>query len=44
MSIQSHPHQAVASVEDRAVAIESILEDRGMKPGEFIVQATHMIE
>jgi nitrile hydratase len=35
---------AVASVEQRAAAIESALEERGMKAGEFVVQATQLAE
>lgn len=33
-----------ASVEQRVDAIQSVLHDRGMAPGEFIVQADHLVE
>jgi len=36
--------QAVAPVEKRVGAIQAVLEERGMKPGEFIVQATRLAE
>ena len=35
---------AVAPVERRLQAIEAVLEERGMKAGEFVVQATHLAE
>ena len=44
MSEQRHEHQAIASVEKRINAIEAALEERGMKAGDFIVQATHLAE
>ena len=33
-----------ASVEQRVDAIESVLDEHGMRPGEFIVQANHLVE
>ena len=44
MSEAGHVVHATAPVERRAAAIEAALEAQGMKPGEFIVQATHMLE
>ena len=44
MSESSHEQPGLASVEQRAQAIEAALEERGMKAGEFIVQATHLAE
>ena len=35
---------AVAPIERRVQAIESVLEDRGLKADEFVVQATHLAE
>ena len=35
---------ATASVEQRVDAIQAVLEERQMKPGEFIVQANHLVE
>ena len=35
-------HPAIATVEQRVQAIEAALEERGIKAGEFIVQATHL--
>ena len=44
MTEPSLPHAAVASVERRVAAIEALLDEQGMKAGEFIVQATHLAE
>ena len=44
MSDTSALHPAIASVEQRVQAIEAALEERGMKAGEFVVQATHLAE
>lgn len=44
MSDVRREHHAVASVEQRAAAIEAALEARGLQAGEFIVQATHLAE
>ena len=44
MSDTSALHPAIASVEQRVQAIEAVLEERGMKAGEFVVQATHLAE
>ncbi len=44
MSDPRSEHRALASVEQRLQAIEAALEERGMKAGEFIVQATHLAE
>ena len=38
------PSQATASVEQRVDAIQSVLDEHGMRPGEFIVQANHLVE
>ncbi len=35
---------AVASLEQRAEAIEAVLHDRGLAPGEFIAQADRLVE
>ena len=35
---------ATAPIERRVDAIQAALEERGMKPGEFIVQANHLVE
>lgn len=43
----SHPsplQPATASIEQRVDAIQAVLEERGMKPAEFIVQANHLVE
>ena len=40
----SDPHAAVAPIERRVAAIEALLEEQGMKAGDFIVQATHLAE
>ncbi|HSV55369.1 MAG TPA: nitrile hydratase subunit alpha [Burkholderiaceae bacterium] len=44
MPEQSQAHQAIASVEQRAAAIEAAMEERGLKADEYIVQATHNAE
>ena len=44
MSDLRREHQAIASVEKRINAIEAALEERAMKAGEYIVQATHLAE
>lgn len=44
MSDQSHVHRSTASVEQRVDAIEAALHERGMKPGEFIEAAKHLVE
>ena len=44
MSESSHAHAAVAPRERRAEAIESVFRERGMKPGEFIDELTHLAE
>jgi nitrile hydratase len=38
------PVASVAPVEQRVAAIESVLDDHGMAPGEFIVQADRLVE
>ena len=40
----SHVHQTTASVEQRVDAIQAALDERGMKPGEFIEEFTHLAE
>lgn len=42
MSDPSPLQPAIATVERRVQAIEAALEERGIKAGEFIVQATHL--
>ena len=37
-------HGRTAPVEQRVDAIQAALEERGLKPGEFIVQANHLVE
>lgn len=44
MPDQTHSRQNVASVEKRTDAIQAALEERGMKAGEFIEQAEHLVE
>ena len=44
MSHASPADAAIAPVERRLQAIEAVLEERGMKAGEFVVQATHLAE
>ena len=43
---ESHAAAAgrIAPVEQRVDAIQAALEERGLKPGEFIVQANHLVE
>ena len=44
MPDQTHSRPNVASVEKRTDAIQAALEERGMKAGEFIEQAGHLVE
>lgn len=44
MSDQGREHRTIASVEQRVSAIEAALEERGIKAGEFIEQATRLAE
>jgi nitrile hydratase len=44
MSDPATPTWRIAPVEQRVDAIQAALEERGMKPGEFIVQANHLVE
>lgn len=44
MSDQSQLNRAAASVEQRVVAIEAAFQERGMKPGEFIDEMTHLAD
>ena len=44
MSEAGHVVHATAPVERRAAAIEAALEAQGLKPGEFIVEATRKVE
>lgn len=44
MSETRLPPSTVAPIGQRVQAIESVLEDRGLKAGEFVVQATHLAE
>jgi len=44
MPDQTHIRPTIASVEKRADAIQAALEERGMKAGEFIEQAEHLVE
>jgi len=38
------PSRSTASVEQRVDAIQSVLDEHGMHPDEFIVQANHLVE
>ena len=44
MPDQTHSSPTVASVEKRTDAIQAALEERGLKAGEFIEQAEHLVE
>ena len=44
MTEPGYSQQTTASVEQRVDAIQSVLEERGMKPAEFIEQARHLVE
>ncbi|MEI6301319.1 MAG: nitrile hydratase subunit alpha [Betaproteobacteria bacterium] len=44
MTEHRHPQQRTATVEQRIDAVQSVLEERGMKPAEFIEQANHLVE
>jgi len=44
MPDQTHSRLTVASVEKRTDAIQAALEERGLKAGEFIEQAEHLVE
>ena len=44
MSISDVAHVTRASVEQRVDAIQAVLEERGLKAGEFIEQAEHVVE
>ncbi len=44
MPDQTHSRPTVASVEKRTDAIQAALEERGLKAGEFIEQAEHLVE
>jgi nitrile hydratase len=44
MSDQNQMNSSIASVEDRVVAIETALHERGMKPGEFVEEFKHLAE
>jgi nitrile hydratase len=44
MADQSHGRQAIASVQQRAAAIEAALAERGMKPGEFVAEFEQLVE
>jgi nitrile hydratase len=44
MSDPNHAHRSVAGLEARVDAIQSLLEERGMKAGEFIVQANRLVD
>ena len=44
MPDQTHSRPTVASVEMRTDAIQAALEERGLKAGEFIEQAEHLVE
>jgi nitrile hydratase len=44
MSDNGSMRKAAASVEQRVDAIQSALRERGMKPDEFIVEATHIVD
>ena len=40
----ARPPRPTATVEQRVDAIQAVLHERGMEPGEFIVQANHAVE
>ena len=44
MSISDVAHETRASVEQRVDAVQAVLEERGLKAGEFIEQAGHVVE
>ena len=44
MSDHSQLRRATASVEQRVDAVQAVLEERGLKAGEFIEQANHLVE
>jgi nitrile hydratase subunit alpha len=44
MPDQGYTQQTTASVEDRVAAIEAVLDQRGMKPGEFVEEFKHIAE
>ena len=44
MSISDVAHVTRASVEQRVDAVQAVLEERGLKAGEFIEQADHVVE
>src|SRR6476659_932364 len=44
MSAAIPPARPAAPVERRVDAIQSVLDEHGMRPGEFIVQANHLVE
>ena len=44
MTEPGYSQQRTATVEQRVDAIQSVLEERGMKPAEFIEQARHLVE
>jgi nitrile hydratase len=44
MSDRSHAPQVTASVEQRVDAIQAVLQERQMNPGEFIEQANQLVE
>lgn len=44
MSISDVAHVTRASVEQRVDAVQAVLEERGLKAGEFIEQAGHVVE
>ena len=44
MSISDVAHVTRASVEQRVDAVQAVLEERGLKAGEFIEQAEHVVE
>ena len=44
MPDHTHSHPTVASVDKRTDAIQAAFEERGLKAGEFIEQAEHLVE
>jgi nitrile hydratase len=44
MSNPGQQQRAVASIDERVDAIQSVLADHGLSPDEFVVQATHLAE
>jgi nitrile hydratase len=44
MSNREHAHETPAPIDKRVAAIETALDARGLKPGEFVVEFTNIVE